>query len=145
LITFSNIGADGAPSFTLPARTAIRMLDTMIEAGHTVATSRWELELVAWIADRRWALNAGLRGELDLVEVAWTPEHFADQQSFLIDLCDATAARAEQDAAVHGGVMHLRALVAAHRRARVPFGRRWRWLAGCPDLPSVALAASAKP
>ncbi len=138
MITFSNLGADGAPSVSLPTPTALALLDALVDAGRTMACGRWEVELAAWLADRRGALEACARSGLDLIEVAWTPDHFADQQRFVIAVCDAAADRNVGDATLHGALAHVRALVAAHRRGQIAFGRRWRWTAGRPALPEAA-------
>lgn len=145
LFTLSNFGADGAPSATLATALAVRALDALVVVGRARAVSRWELELVAWLDDRRWAVVNGVRAELDLIEVAWTPDHFADQQQFLLGLCDAAAARPIDDPGVHGALTRVRGVVAAHRRSQVAYGRRWRWLCRRPELPPVAAVGGSKP
>ncbi|MCA9673842.1 MAG: hypothetical protein H6708_13440 [Kofleriaceae bacterium] len=148
MITFSNHGADGAPTATVAERVAVRALDAVIDAGRVAARGRWELELVAWLSDRRRAIAAGIRAGLDVAEVAWTPEHFAEQQRFVAAIC-ASAARATAgaDADVATGVAGLGRVVAAHRRDLVGFGRRWRWLSGRPVVagPLLPSGLPAKP
>lgn len=135
MITFSNLRADESLTFTLPERAAAALLAALTEAGREIALSRWEQELVAWLADRRWAVAAGHRAGVDLGEVAWTPERFPEQQRFVLAMCERALARATDDA-VRAAIVGVRDLTAAHGREHVPVGRRWRWLAGRPALVS---------
>lgn len=141
MITFSNLRADEALTFTLPERAAAALLGALTEASREIALSRWEQELVAWLADRRWAVASGHRAGVDLGEVAWTPEHFGEQRRFVLAMCERALVRLRADDDLgRAAITGVRELAAAHGREHVPVGRRWRWLAGRPALVSGMLA-----
>ncbi|MGE0546677.1 MAG: hypothetical protein AB7O24_03295 [Kofleriaceae bacterium] len=95
------------------------MLRATAEAARPLAQGRWEHELVLWLDDRSRVSS----GELDVAEIAWTPDNFDRQRAFLVDAIDRAAI----------GSDHVRALqrwarlVAAHPRDSVVVGRRWKW------------------
>ncbi len=144
MISFSNLRADEALTFTLPERAAAALLGALTEAGREIALARWEQELVAWLADRRWAVAAGHRAGVDLGEVAWTPERFPEQQRFVLAMCERARSRAGDDA-TRAAIAGVRDLTAAHGREHVPVGRRWRWLAGRPGPSSAMLSEPCLP
>ena len=83
------------------------------------AQARWEHELVTWLERCAGAAHA----DIDVSDIAWTPEHFERQRRFLVEAIQ----RAQ------GGSRHGRALirwcgmVEAHPRESVSVGRRWQW------------------
>ena len=132
MITFSNLRAAESLTFTTSERGAIAVLGALVVAARAAAADRWEHELAAWLADRRWAIAGGARAGLDLGEVAWTPEHFAAQQRFVIAICDQASGRAA-DPGLAADLARLRELAAHHAREHVVVGRRWRWLGTRPS------------
>lgn len=137
MITFSNLRAADSLTFTTSERGAVAVLGALVELARETAADRWEHELTAWLADRRWAIAGGVRAGLDLGEVAWTPEHFADQQRFVIAICEHASARAAEPG-LAADLARLRELAAHHGREHVVVGRRWRWLGPRPaHLPRV--------
>lgn len=137
MITFSNLRAAESLTFTTSERGAILVLGALVETAREAAAGRWEHELAAWLADRRWAIAGGARAGLDLGEVAWTPDHFADQQRFVVAICDRASDRAAEPS-LASDLARLRELAAHHGREHVVVGRRWRWLGPRPaHLPRV--------
>jgi hypothetical protein len=135
VIIFSNLRAAEASSYAVPLRTAVAALDALVDAGRDVAAARWERELIAWLGDRRAAITRGTRAALDLGEVAWTPDHFGDQQRFFLTLCERGGAGAPPEVAVALG--RLRELAGHHSRDHVAVGRRWRWVQKNPVDPAL--------
>ena len=125
MITIGNLRADDAPVLALTRRAACDALDALARAATDLARARWEHELAAWLADRRRAIATGALALLDVGEIAWTPERFAEQQAFVAACCARAADGSD-------ALAHLAALIARHRRADVRVGRRWRWLGGRP-------------
>jgi hypothetical protein len=139
VITFSNLRAAESLTFTTTERGAIVVLGALVEMARETAADRWEHELAAWLADRRWAIAGGVRAGLDLGEVAWTPEHFSDQQRFVVGVCDQ-ASRRTAEPELAADLVRLRELAAHHGREHVVVGRRWRWLGPRPaHLPRVKI------
>jgi hypothetical protein len=90
----------------------------VVDAARATARDHWEHELVRWLAQRA-AAGAGI----DVGEIAWSPEHFDAQRQFVTDAIDRAAACSR-----HGVLLvRWRALIDAHPRAFVQFGRRWNW------------------
>ena len=126
-------------TFTTTERGAIVVLGALVEMAREIAADRWEHELAAWLADRRWAIAGGVRAGFDLGEVAWTPEHFSDQQRFMVSVCDQASQRADEPE-LAADLARLRELAAHHGREHVVVGRRWRWLGARPaHLPRVKI------
>ena len=133
MITFSNLRAADSLTFTTSERGALAVLGALVETAREAAADRWEHELAAWLADRRWAIAGGARAGLDLGEVAWTPDHFAAQQRFVVAICEQASARATAPE-LAADLARLRELAAHHAREHVVVGRRWRWLGARPSL-----------
>lgn len=131
MITFSNLRAAESLTFTTSERTALALLAALTEAAREAAAGRWEHELGAWLGDRRRAIAGGVRAGIDLGEVAWTPEHFPDQQRFVVAICRQASDRAG-DAGVAADLARLAELALHHGREHVVVGRRWRWLGPRP-------------
>jgi len=95
------------------------LLRSTAAAARPLAQSRWEHELVVWLEDR----SRRLGGDLDVSDIAWSPENFERQRSFL---------GAAIERAAHGSE-HSRALglwgrqIASHPRESIVVGRRWQW------------------
>lgn len=119
MVVFSNRCLGPAAELLLSPAVAGGMLATTAEAARPLAQGRWELELVRWLEDR----SRHGDHDLDISEIAWTPEHFAHQQAFVVEAIARAAL----------GSPHSRALslwsrmVSDHPRDAVSVGRRWRW------------------
>lgn len=94
------------------------LLRQVAGAAATGAQARWEHELVSWLERCASCATA-----LDVSDIAWTPEHFERQRSFLVGAI-RLAARSSGHAAV---MARWCALIEAHPRESVSFGRRWQW------------------
>src|SRR5262245_863164 len=116
----------------VPRPVAAHALGLAIAAATELAVDRWQRELAAWLGDRQRAAIAGGHG-LDVSELAWTPDHFTEQQRFVIDALITAAARADVDD-VRIALHRMAALVDGHDRTWVVVGRRWSWLDGPPSL-----------
>ena len=97
---------------------AAAMLRAVAESARPSASGRWELELVRWLEQR-----AGAGSDLDVADIAWTPDHFAVQRSFLIDSIRRAAAVSEHGSAL----LRWAAMIEAHPSTSVQVGRRWEW------------------
>jgi hypothetical protein len=99
-------------------------------AATTTARDRWQRELAAWLAEQARALAGGASG-FDVGDLAWTPDHFAEQQRFMTEAIAYAAAGESGDLRI--ALDQLAALVAGHERSWVLVGRRWTW----PDRASA--------
>jgi hypothetical protein len=108
------------------APVATSIVGALAAKAEHLARDRWQRELAAWLQARAGGIGAGR--VFDMEEVAWTPDHFAEQQLFLLSLVQACGDEAsEYEAAVFRA---LAALVSGYRRSWVVFGRRWVWPPG---------------
>ena len=102
---------------------AEELLRELAAAAAPTARSRWELELVHWLALRA----ARIEPALDLADIAWTPDHFEAQRAFVLEAIARAAAAAVSCGAA---LEHCRRMVAGHPRDAVQRSRRWPWPAG---------------
>lgn len=62
------------------------LISVLILAGSDLAQSRWEQELVTWMAEHDQSIfGLGIVG-FDINEIAWSPEEFEQQKSFLLNM-----------------------------------------------------------
>ena len=121
MIVFSNHRLGPAAELLVSVEVAETMLRETARAARPSADARWERELVAWLEDQARRSEA-LHG-LDVGDIAWTPDHFESQRTFLLQAIDRAS----------GGSEHARAftrwagLIEAHPRDSVQVGRRWTW------------------
>lgn len=119
MVVFSNRRLGPAAEVLVSPEVGAAMMRATAEAARPLAQSRWEHELVVWLEDRSRNLAAGF----DIADIAWSPENFERQRSFLTDAIERAAAGSE----------HARALgrwgrqVADHPRESIVVGRRWQW------------------
>jgi len=119
MVVFSNRWLGPVVELLVSHDVAAAMLASTAAAALPLAQGRWELELVRWLEDRTRELG----DDLDVADIAWTPEHFERQRDFVV--------AAVQRAAV--GSEHSRALglwtrmIADHPRDAVSVGHRWLW------------------
>lgn len=118
MVVFSNRQLGPAAELWVSSALAREIVREVAEAARATARDRWEHELVRWLAQRASA-GAGI----DVGEIAWSPEHFDAQRRFVTEAIERAAARSR-----HGLVLaRWRAIIDAHPRAFVQFGRRWNW------------------
>jgi hypothetical protein len=120
MIVFSNHRLGPAAELLVSPEVAESLLYSTAAAAEHLAQGRWERELVRWL--RRQAMTlAGVVQEIDVGDIAWSPEHFDSQRRFLLDAIDRAST----------GSQHARAyarwarLIEAHPRDSVQVGRRW--------------------
>ena len=118
MLVLTNVRLGPAAELLLSPEVASAMLGATADAARARACGRWEHELAIWL-DARARSGAGF----DVGEIAWTPEHFEHQRAFVVDAIEHAAARCP-----HVRALHLWArMIAAHPKAEVVVGRRWRW------------------
>jgi len=120
MIVFSNHRLGPAAELLVSPGVAESMLRETAEAARRAADNRWEGELVRWLIDRSHQPDS-----LDVGDIAWSPEHFEHQRQFLV-----TAIQAASSGSEHGRALaRWAAMIEAHPRDSVQFGRRWMWVA----------------
>jgi hypothetical protein len=101
------------------------VLSEIADAARPRARARWEHELVRWL-DAQAARIASISPcptVIDVGEIAFTPQHFDHQRSFLLE-----AIALARVTSVHAITLGRWAeLIHAHSREFVQFGRRWKW------------------
>jgi hypothetical protein len=131
VLVLSNHALGPANELLVSPPVAAAMLWETAEAARPLAQGRWEHELVLWLEDRSRRLGCDgspYLAELDVSEIAWTPEHFDRQRRFVVSAIDRASV----------GSMYARALerwsrmVALHPHESVVVGRRWRWFDHSP-------------
>ena len=120
MVVFSNRRLGARAELIVSPPVAAEMLRTTAESARPFASGRWENELVRWLEQRAESPTS-----LDVSEIAWTPEHFGVQRSFLIDAIRRAGAVSE-----HGpALFHWARMIEAHPTESVQVGRRWEWAA----------------
>lgn len=127
MVVFSNHRLGPSAELLVSDEVAQAMLRAIANAARPFAEARWELELVLWL-DARADVGPQV---LDVSEIAWTPEHFEIQRSFLLHALDLAALTAEHAFAYD----RLRGLIAVHPEHAVQVGRRWQWPSSVRDTP----------
>ncbi|MDB4962111.1 MAG: hypothetical protein JWP01_2110 [Myxococcales bacterium] len=123
MIVFSNQRLGPAAEVLVSSDVAAAMLRSTAEAARPLAEGRWEYECVLWLEDRSRRVGAEGEAGLDVGEIAWTPDHFERQKSFVTAAIQRAALGSE-----HARALSLWARqVGAHPRESVVVGRRWRW------------------
>jgi hypothetical protein len=124
MVVYSNRRIGAAAELLVSAEVASAMIAETAAAARPLAQGRWELELVLWLEDRAHRLPT----DLDVEDIAWSPENFERQKRFVIDAIERAALSSA----------HARALLLwcrqfeAHAREHVVVGRRWQWSSGQP-------------
>jgi len=119
MVVFSNRHLGPSVELLVSDEVATTLMRETAAAARPFATARWEVELVSWL-EARAQLGAS---SLDVSEIAWTPEHFDVQQSFLVRAIRGAAQHSEHAFAFD----RWRLLVELHPRQAVQVGRRWQW------------------
>lgn len=119
MVVFSNQRLGPAAELLVSPEVATAMLASTAEAARPLAQGRWEHELVVWLEDRSRRMPL----DLDVGDLAWSPENFERQRRFLTEAIERAAL----------GSPHSRALalwarmIGLHLREHVLVGRRWQW------------------
>jgi hypothetical protein len=119
MIVFSNHRLGPAAELLVSVEVAEQMLRGTAEAARPAADGRWERELVQWLAERSRLCTA--LDEVDVGDIAWTPDHFEGQRRFLLAAIEQ-AARGSQHARA---LTRWAAMIQAHPKDSVQVGRRW--------------------
>lgn len=118
MVVFGNRRLGPGAELLLSPEVARAMIEATAEAARTAASARWERELIEWLEHR-----AACDPNLDVDDLAWTPEHFERQRRFLVDAIELAAR-----ASVHAPALRRWSrMVASHPRTSVHVGRRWQW------------------
>ncbi|MGE0397713.1 MAG: hypothetical protein AB7T06_13410 [Kofleriaceae bacterium] len=126
MVVYSNRRLGAASELLVSPEVASALLAETAAAARPLAQGRWELELVLWLEDRarRMAMD------LDVEDIAWSPENFERQKRFVIDSIERAAVSSP-----HARALHLWCrLFEAHAREHVVVGRRWQWFSGQPTV-----------
>jgi len=128
MVVFSNLRLGPGAELLVSDQVASNMLRATAAEAAPFAEARWELELVRWLETRADAVVAETTrppdaGDLDVSDIAWTPDHFEPQRRFLIDAILRASASCEHTLALD----RWRRLIEAHPADSVQVGRRWIW------------------
>lgn len=119
MVVFSNHRLGPSAELLVSPEVAGALLREVAAAAGPAAQARWEQELVTWL--ERCAGAA--RARLDVSDIAWTPENFERQRTFLID-----AIRRASESSLHArALLWWCGVIEAHPRGSVQVGRRWQW------------------
>ncbi len=124
MFVFSNRRLGAAAEVLVSRDLAAAMLRAVAAVAAATAASHWERELARWLETRE--VGATPNAGLDVTDLAWSPDHFANQQRFLLDAIAGAGAAAMATA---GALQRWARLIEAHPRAFVQVGRRWNWAA----------------
>lgn len=122
MFVFSNRRLGAAAEVLVSTDRATAMLRAVAVAAAAAAGSHWERELARWLESRAGGATAS-QG-LDVTDLAWSPDHFGNQQRFVLA---AIASAGIATAGVAGALTRWGQLIQAHPRAFVQVGRRWNW------------------
>jgi hypothetical protein len=125
MVVYSNRRMGAAAELLVSSEVACAMLADIAAAARPLAQGRWELELVLWLEDRAQRMAM----DLDVEDLAWSPENFERQKRFVIESIERAALTSP-----HARALHLWCrLFEAHAREHVVVGRRWQWIATQPN------------
>ena len=119
MFVFSNRWLGPSAELLVSRKIAVALLREVAAAARPSAQARWEHELVTWL--ERCAASG--QTSIDVSDIAWTPEHFAQQRGFLADAIRRAAEVSPHVRALVGWAT----MIEAHPRESVQVGRRWRW------------------
>lgn len=125
MVVYSNRRLGAAAELLVSPEVACGMLADTAAAARPLAQGRWELEFVLWLEDRAHRLAT----DLDVEDIAWSPENFERQKRFVIEAIERAAITSS-----HARALHLWCrLFEAHTGEYVVVGRRWQWFSGQPS------------
>ena len=118
MVVFSNRRVGPSAELLVSRDAAAELLREIAAAAGPAAQARWEHELVSWL--ERCAASGH---SVDVSDIAWTPEHFEGQRTFLAD-----AVRRASAASLHArALLRWCGMIEAYPREFVQVGRRWQW------------------
>jgi len=120
MVVFSNQRLGPGAELLVSDQVATEILRATAAAAAPFAEARWELELVRWLERR--ACGAPVT-DLDVSEIAWTPDHFGMQQRFLLDAIRRASESGEHPAAFE----RWKRLIEAHPAESVQVRSLWNW------------------
>jgi len=134
MVVFSNHRLGPSAELFVSDDVASTILRETARAARPFAEARWEVELVLWLDSRA---DAGAQ-VLDVSDIAWTPEHFQTQRTFMIEAIQRAARCGEHALAFD----RWRRMVEDHPADCVQASRRWQWPTSPvnPDLADGNLA-----
>src|SRR4051812_21523221 len=97
MVVFANSRLGPSAELLLSDDVASAMLRSVAAMARPVAEARWERELVRWLEGR--GTESPTRN-LDVHEIAWTPDHFEAQRRFVADAIARAAFGSEHGAAL---------------------------------------------
>jgi len=118
MVVLSNHRLGPTAELLVSREVAAQLLREVAAAAGPAARARWEHELVSWL-ERCAASGASF----DVSDIAWTPDHFEHQRSFLLDAVQRAAIGSRH----RHTLLRWRAMIEAHPRDSVQVGRRWQW------------------
>jgi hypothetical protein len=119
MVVFSNHRLGPSAELFVSDDVAQAMLRETAAAARPFAEARWEVELVLWL-DSHADISSRV---LDVGDIAWTPDHFEAQRTFVVQVIQRAARCGEHALAFD----RWRRLVEAHPADSVQVGRRWVW------------------
>jgi hypothetical protein len=119
MVVFSNHRLGPSAELLVSDDVAVLLLRSTAAAARPFAEARWEQELVTWLEGRAESRTS----DIDVADIAWTPDHFEPQRRFLIDAIVRAAATVEHALAFE----RWRRMIEAHPADSVQVGRRWQW------------------
>lgn len=126
MVVYSNRRLGAAAELLVSSEVASAMLADTAAAARPLAQGRWELELVLWLEDRAHRIAM----DLDVEDIAWSPENFERQKRFVIEAIERAAVSSD-----HARALHLWCrLFEGHAREHVIVGRRWQWFGSQPTI-----------
>ncbi len=125
MLVFSNQRLGPAAELMVSREIAANVLTSIADAARPIASAHWERELVRWLDDQAVRVSTTNAVELavDVGDIAFTPQHFDRQRRFLIDAITRAGERCEHSRAL----VAWAAMIEAHPRESIQFGRRWVW------------------
>jgi len=119
MVVFSNHRLGPSAELLVSDDVAASILKSTAAAARPFAQARWEHELVIWLEARAETKTS----DIDVADIAWTPDHFEPQRRFLIDAILRAAQAADHALAFD----RWRRMIEAHPADSVQVGRRWQW------------------
>jgi hypothetical protein len=119
MVVFSNHRLGPGAELLVSETVAACILRSTAAAARPFAQARWEHELVTWLESRADTRTS----DIDVADIAWTPDHFEPQRRFLLDAIMRAATTAEHALAFD----RWRRMIEAHPADSVQVGRRWQW------------------
>ena len=120
MVVFSNHRLGPASEIRVSDDTARTVLRDTARAAAPVASARWEHELVRWL--EAGAEQPPESNNIDVGDIAWTPDHFEPQRRFLIEAINAARVVSEESMILQ----RWATMIEAHPRDSVRTSQLWR-------------------